>query len=106
MRIYISGKITGRPTEEYIEQFCKAETELIRKGYSVVNPAVTNMTLPKDTTHEEYMIVSIALLRICDTIYMLDGWLDSKGAKEEFIYAVKHDYDLMFEGDAPCRSIN
>lgn len=35
--IYISGKMTG--TDDYAERFAKAEQELTRQGFSVINLA-------------------------------------------------------------------
>lgn len=70
--IYISGAITG--TTDYMKRFERAENDLIFLGYEVVNPAKTNANLPEICTHEDYMTVSMAELKICDTIYMLKGY--------------------------------
>lgn len=43
--------------------------------------------MPKDATHEEYMRMSFELLNICDAIYMLEGWENSKGANQEYGFA-------------------
>ena len=82
LRVYISGKITG--TTDFIERFAKAEEKLKSKGYAVLNPAHANSYMPEDTTWEEYMKVSMTLLQMADAIYMLNGWEDSKGAKQEY----------------------
>lgn len=91
MRIYISGPITG--TDDYMERFAKAEEALIARGHSVVNPAKVNANLPKDTTWQQYMTVSIAMLKTCEAIYMLKNWDKSKGAQRElddaFIMGIK-----------------
>ena len=44
--------------------------------------------MPEDTTWDEYMKVSLTLLQMADAIYMLDGWEDSKGARQEYDMAV------------------
>ena len=93
--IYISGGITNVPN--FMERFNKAENDLISQGYEVVNPAKINANLPKICTHKDYMTVSIALLSICDTIYMLKGYERSKGAMEELRYAVKNGYTIIKE---------
>lgn len=85
MKVYISGAITG--TTDYMERFDAAERKLIDLGHEVVNPAFINSFLPKDTTWDQYMAVSMALLDLCDGIYMIDGWKKSKGACKEHMRA-------------------
>ena len=94
MKIYISGAITG--TDDYMERFAKAEKELTEQGYSVINPAKVNAQLPKDTTHEEYMKISICLLDMCDSIYMLKGWDKSCGANCELGFAIGKNKTIIF----------
>ena len=96
MKIYISGPITG--VDGYMERFNRAEEALKAEGHTVVNPAKVNSALPEGTTHEEYMITSIAMLEMCDCIFMLEGWKESKGCKIEFEYACKHRITIAFEG--------
>lgn len=95
MRIYISGAITG--TEDFRERFLEAEKELIAAGYDTVNPARLNDIMPKNATYDEYMKMSFELLGMCDAIYMLKGWEESKGANREYGFAVAKDMRIMLE---------
>ena len=95
MKIYISGAITG--TDDYMERFAKAEKELTKNGYSVVNPAKVNAQLPEDTTYGEYMKMCFCMLDMCDSIYMLQGWEKSCGANRELGYAFAKDMIIMYE---------
>ena len=95
IRVYISGKITG--TDDYIERFEVAERKLIAQDYETVNPATMLSLLPTSTTHKEYMHVSYALLDICDGIYLMDGWKDSKGAMLEYDYALEKGLIILYE---------
>lgn len=98
MKVYISGKITGLPKEEYMYNFNQAERFLKKRGYSVINPARVNGELPEDTTtYEEYMEVSLKLLSFCDAIFMLSDWTDSNGATIEWNYAMSHGIKAMYE---------
>lgn len=94
IRVYISGPITG--TTDYMERFEAAEKRL-NGEYSVINPAKVNSNMPEDTTHEEYMNMSICMLSMCDAIFMLNGWEDSIGACEENIYALKNGIRIFRE---------
>lgn len=94
-KCYISGAITG--TDGYMDRFAQAEKELTERGYSVINPAKVNAQLPDDTTYEEYMKMSLAMLEMCDYIYMMNGWRNSKGAWWECQYAKTLGKIIIFE---------
>lgn len=94
--IYISGAITKIGVDKAMTRFEDAESRLKDLGYEVINPCRTNSTLPK-LDHDGYMVVSMAMLSLCDTIYMLKCWEDSDGAKEELQYALEHGYTIIVE---------
>ena len=78
-KVYISGPITG--TKDYLERFERIETALalVHHGVEIINPAKVNANLPKSTTWEEYMRMSMCMLGMCDGIYMMEGWQQSRG---------------------------
>lgn len=93
--IYISGPITG--VKDFMNNFKRAQNKLEVLGYCVVNPATCMDPLPEETTHKQFMKVSIGLLSICDNIYMLDKWENSKGANQEYGYALGKGMNILFE---------
>lgn len=95
MKIYLSGAITG--TNDYMERFKAAEEKLTQDGHTVFNPAAVNAMMPTGTTYEEYMRVSFTLLDMCDAIYMMRGWQDSKGANREYGYALAKGIKILEE---------
>ena len=91
MRYYISGQIANNPT--YLDAFERAEMHLQSQGYNVINPC----KLPYCLTYAEFMKIDLALLELCDGIYMLSNWEQSKGAKTELAVAKSLGKKVKFE---------
>lgn len=98
MKVFISGPITG--TADYVERFERVETLLTDKGYTVINPVKVTASLPKDTTHHEYMTVTIPLVDMADTIFMMKDYRKSEGAREELFHAKRfRKIPVIYEDD-------
>lgn len=96
MRVYISGRITNN--KDYTKQFEDAEIWLDTIGHKPLNPAKLNQILDEEEySHEEYMKIDLAMLGLCDAIYMLDGWEKSMGANQEYGYALGKGLKIVFE---------
>ena len=93
MKIYIAGKITGEPN--YKETFKIVENDLLEAGHTVLNPSI----LPLGFEHEEYMHICYAMIDVCDSVYMLSNWKDSKGAKLEQNYALDQGKLVAYEAE-------
>lgn len=87
--IFISGKITG--DENYREKFGQAAGVLEEKGYIPLSPAI----LPEGLSYGAYMRICAAMLIECDGVLFLPDWIESKGAREEFINAHTNGKRLM-----------
>lgn len=81
-KVYISGKITGLVFEDALESFAKAEQQLIKEGFEVVNPMTLNHD--HDKSWASYMREDVKAMLDCTHIYMLEGWHDSRGANIEY----------------------
>lgn len=95
MKIYISGAITGKPIEEALKQFDSAETELLAKGYEVINPM--RLIHAENSKWEDYMRTDLINMLLCDSIYMLAGWYKSKGATLENHIAKKLKFKIIYQ---------
>lgn len=95
MKVYISGPITG--TTDYMERFRSIEERMAAAGIVAINPAKVNAQLPGTLSHAEYMKTSIAMLDMCEAVYMMAGWQQSKGCNIEFEYACEHGIAIYFE---------
>ena len=95
MKTYISGKISGLPSEEAKKKFKQAESYLQGLGHDVVNPF--ELRLGVDAPWESHMLFDLKLLFECDSIYMLDNWIESKGAMIEKHIADVRGMKVLFQ---------
>ena len=61
-----------------------------------MNPAV----LPDGFEHHEYMKICFSMIDVCEGLYFLRNWTDSKGAKMEFDRAIDKGKTIMFQQTA------
>ena len=97
MKIYIAGKITGLDRQEILEKFAIVDIRLKKQGHAPFIPCV----LPDypDVPHEDYMHICYAMIDICDAVYMLKDWQQSKGARMELQYAADHRKGIIYEDE-------
>lgn len=99
MRIYLSGKITGRDKADYTRQFARAEQFYKSGGFDVVNPVKIGEEILKrnpKATYSEIMAADLKALADCTHIALLEGWEDSPGAKTERAEAEKLGFEIMY----------
>lgn len=106
MTIYISGPMT-KIKDNNIQAFGRAHEQLKGKGHLVVNPHDLSEKVNVDAfyngqlaEYSDYMRSDIIqMLLYCDTIFMLDGWRESKGAKLELAVAIACGLQVFFNID-------
>lgn len=79
--IFISGKITGLNYNYAWHKFAAAEKYLTRMGYRVINPMCL---CEKGWSWLRCMAVCLWNLLRCDSIFMLENWEYSRGARIEY----------------------
>lgn len=96
-KIYISGKITG--DENWVEKFTNAEKPI--KELCGENVVIFNPTLTKDyegkIDYDDFLHIDFAIIDVCDALYMLKDWKDSKGAIKEYHYALSKGKKILYE---------
>lgn len=99
LKIYIAGKVTGEDWELTRLRFAVMEEKLKNVGVkTVINPF--KLEISKDTPWDDAMEICICTLcKEANAIMMLDGWMNSKGARKEFHYAAQRSYRLFEERD-------
>ena len=110
--IYVSGPIT--PTaefpsaEENSKRFYTVTRDLFVAGFSVYCPRQAWVDDHPDferefTTHkygnlwEEMLLMDEEIIRRADALYMLKGWMHSKGAVKEHNWALHHPKMIFYE---------
>ncbi|ECF6948283.1 DUF4406 domain-containing protein [Salmonella enterica] len=92
--VFICGPMTGY--ENYNrDAFMRKEKELIARGATVLSPAM----LPDGLEHEQYLTITRGMIRVSDAVYLLPGWENSNGARQEALYAIRHNiWPMGFDG--------
>ena len=93
MLIFISGKITG--DDNYKAKFDKAQKELESQGHKVLNP--TDI-VPADIPYNKQMHICLKLIKVADSVYFLEDWGESKGARIEMKKALMLGKRICIEG--------
>lgn len=95
-RVYISGPMSDKDVTEAKKDFQIAEARYRVDNYSVINPYKLRDILI-DGTWEEYMLLCLSLVYICDKIHMMKGGENSKGCKKELEMAKKLKKTIIYE---------
>lgn len=93
--IYLSGKITGQNNYRELFEEAKKDAEDKFPGATIINPA--EISLPEICEWEDYMSICLRLLDKANIIYLLDNWLESKGARKECVTALKKGLRVYFQ---------
>lgn len=91
MKIYISGKISGMNRFRSKLHFRNAQRYLEGKGYEVINPWKNQDIQDVVDMGGDYTAILLECLNVlgsCDAIYMLDNFMESRGAMAEHAFAI------------------
>lgn len=82
-KVYISGPVTGLPEDN--EPAFRAAAEILQShGYDTIVP---HDHVSPGSSWEVAMRACIKAMMDADSVFLLDGWRDSRGAKLEHIIA-------------------
>jgi len=96
MKVYLSGKVTGLDSRETVKKFGDYENRLKALGYAVANPVAEISPLAR---WDVAMKKAIVIMMECDAIFLIEDWLQSRGAKIEFELSHELGYSIMTPDD-------
>lgn len=102
--VFIAGPMSGKPNYNF-EAFDKAELHLEELGYRTFNPAhLGRVALSKygdvpygSHSYKELLAATIKAVVQSDCIYLLKGWENSRGAKQELSTAIDLGKEIILE---------
>lgn len=99
LKVYVSGKISGLPESEAMDNFIRGKAQLKELFNLRVKEIVTPFDLPHlhDKRWDSYMREDIVELMSCDAIFMLKDWRSSKGAILEHDIAQRLDFIIIYQ---------
>lgn len=92
MVAYIAGKISNN-LDTYQYDFCDCQMVLEKIGYTVLSPACLPVGLHN---YDDYMNISKQMLKAADDVFFLEGWKESKGARQEHEWAKKWKKNIFY----------
>lgn len=101
MKVYISGRITGLDYNAVKRRFQLAEEFLTSLSLEPINPLKNGLS--SSDAWIDHICRDIKMLHGCRAIYMLDDWMDSKGATIEYDFAIRTGKIVLFESNIKSR---
>lgn len=95
-KCYNSGKISGLPYLTAYNNFQDADADIRRHGYEPVNPMKERWLRPS-APWWMHMVVDVWHLLWCEAVYFQKNWSDSRGARIEFMIALKLNKDFIYQ---------
>ncbi len=97
---YLASPEAQADIEANVQHAMEVAAKLWDAGHAVICPhANTHMVskLTESMTHERWLAGDFQMVQVCDAIYMLRGWQDSRGALAEFECATRNRLLTYFE---------
>jgi hypothetical protein len=94
-KIYIAGKIGGLTEDVYTNNFMHADLYLWAIGHDTINPV--ELPHEHERTWKAYMKEDLNALKTCCTLYALNNWEDSRGARIEVWFAKRYNKTIFYQ---------
>jgi len=96
---YIAGPYRGETESAVVANIRHAEKYAIKywqMGYAVICPHMNSALLGGVVPNEAFLRGDLEILRRCDVVVMIPGWLRSAGAVGEELYARRLGLEIIY----------
>ena len=80
-----------------IENARKVAEKYWKLGYAVFCPHLNSAFMDGICPDENFLEGGLEILKRCDVLVMVDGWMDSTGARAEHDMAMVEDMEIIYE---------
>lgn len=104
--VYVAGKYTAATPEGVQANIDKAVSkgaELAGEGFAPIVPHANTTGWEKfnpSLTYRDFMLIDFAQIRKVDSLYMLNNWRESRGARAEERFARLLKKKIIYESEA------
>ena len=98
--LYIAGKYRSNSTDGVKENIrvARAYAEKYWKlGYAVICPHTNSGLMESDVPEQLFMEGDLEIIKRCDVIVMLPGWIESAGSRAEHELAIQCKLHIIYE---------
>lgn len=98
--IYVAGKYRGESEREVFDNIIHARSAALKlwnEGWAVICPHTNCMFMGSQMFNNAFMEGDLEILKRCDAIYLLEGFIESVGAVMELGYAQGIGLEILYE---------
>ncbi len=98
--IYVAGPYRANCENDLFENIMRARKkarELWHEGWVVICPHTNSMFMGDKEDFHMFLDGCLELVRRSDAIYMLKGWSNSEGSKQELLLACNLHKEIIYE---------
>lgn len=91
MKVYICGN------RHHERELYNTEVLLRQQGHIPINPIKVLYALPKEINNSDFTVIAFELIRICDALYLIEGWEKDLFASMELAHAKRMEKEIIIK---------
>lgn len=107
--VYVAGAISDPKPSVFLTNIRKGigvSAQLVKFGFAVFSPFLNyQFSFFEDLTYEDYIESDLAFLSVCNFLYVLKDWQNSKGTKGEIAEAIELNMPIFYQANISPRGL-